>query len=355
MSLDVTGWSPNADKKVFLAHHDLQMTYFNGPGKASFSDLWEGLKGCIRKSGNNITIELSDGMVQGWTGRLDCGKHAKVILYCMYELKGKNIIGKETGVIFMVQIADAVVAFLFSKDQSKTEHAHLIGVLANEITNTYSRLGLEVATEKTIISTNSFHFLNRLYAEGSEVLLPFRTLMKISQDPFRTVVSFNTDVEEATSSARGAIAKGACSVLAYVMYVRSAISSALRYCMKVVTEKALVLSICMFAPCCIGGWGMSAYCDMMTKEKTENYRSMNNLIHRIVTVDFESGEKQRSAVDSLLEVICFPEYREPSVWGFMSAPRSVCNEGVTDLSGLMRRLIMKGSSALTQMRPYALR
>ncbi len=104
-------------------------------------------------------------------------------------------------------------------------------------------MGLKAASDKTIISTHQFHFLNRHFAEGSEILLPIRTLMKIGRDPFVFIVSFQASLDKISCTCRGAVAKGADPILVYAMYLREAFTVVFRYDSKIMEDAAILTTL----------------------------------------------------------------------------------------------------------------
>jgi Mononegavirales RNA dependent RNA polymerase len=115
-------------------------------------------------------------------------------------------------------IDDALISFRFSLDMSSAARVSLAHTLCETVTRAYGRLGLTVAPDKTLVSMHVFHFLNRFFAEGSEIMLPLRTIMKVGADPFALIRSFRGQIDELSSTVRRAVAKGADPTLLYCLY-----------------------------------------------------------------------------------------------------------------------------------------
>jgi hypothetical protein len=92
--------------------------------------------------------------------------------------------------------------------------AELTHTMCDTVSDAYAKLG----PDKALVSTHIFHFLNRFFDEGSELMLPLRTMMKIGSDPFALIRSFRGQIDEIRSTVRGAVSKGADPTLLYVIY-----------------------------------------------------------------------------------------------------------------------------------------
>jgi hypothetical protein len=95
--------------------------------------------------------------------------------------------------------------------QGPQEKAALINSLCDEVIRLYASLGLKIAEDKTLTSTHLFHFLNRMYAEGSKIVMPFRTITKISPNLICLINTFAGQIEELGSSSQGAAVGKICS------------------------------------------------------------------------------------------------------------------------------------------------
>ncbi len=93
----------------------------------------------------------------------------------------------------------------------------------------YGSLGLKIAAEdKTLTSVILFHFLNQMYAEGNEIVMPIRTITKVTAVPFRLIKTFVVQIEELDSSVRGTIGKRSNPILTYALYVKYCVDAAIR-------------------------------------------------------------------------------------------------------------------------------
>ena len=339
MSLDITGWSLEAVRELFLRHHDIILSYFQAKEGTQFSTLWEHLIIAIRKKGLNACTDFMDGMIQGWCSKFDCLLHMHLLLWITFDLRFVGLITRDMGYTGLVLIDDAVLAYVFAKMQSRAEKCALAAALCEHVKKKYTSLGLKIAADKTIISTYQFHFLSCHYAEGSEIPLPLRTMMKVDIDPFRLIVSFASYVEELGSTTRGAIAKGTDPIVMYINYLRRCIGCAFRYDFRVASTESIELAIIMFAPGYLGGWSMAAYCDMLMKEKTDALRPVNVLLQKAARYASGKGKAVWAALERVINGLYFREMREPNVWAFMAAPRAVSVKGIADPTGPLRHAV----------------
>ena len=110
-----------------------------------------------------MVADFVGGMIHEWTGRLDCTLHMRLLLWLTHDLRAVGLITSHMGYQGMVLINDGVLSYTFSKRQSADTRATLAGELCKAVIERYKRLRLKVAIHQ-------FHFLNRHFAEGSEIL-----------------------------------------------------------------------------------------------------------------------------------------------------------------------------------------
>jgi hypothetical protein len=291
MSLDVTGWSPWASRNFFFAYHDEMIKYLKKQFDLLMSVLWNAVKISIRKGGAKFLREFIEGMVQGWTGGLDSILHMHVLIWITDLLKREAQVASTMGYAGACVIDDALISFRFSLDMSRSARASLAQTMCDTVSRAYSRLGLTVAPDKMLVSTHVFHFLNRFFTEGSEIMLLMRTIMKVGADPFALIQSFRGQIDELGSTVRGAVAKGADPSLLYCMYAVECCRVAFRYDRSIAKEPGPILAVVMVTPSCLGGWGMMTFIDMCIKEKADIYRPVNTIVQGMVQ-HVQSGHRQ---------------------------------------------------------------
>ena len=131
------------------------------------------------------------------------------------KLRADGILTQHEGYKGKVMIDDAIFCFFFSPKATKQDKERKCKLVEDAIDRVYASLGLTIAKNKTIISSQMF--LIKLISQGAEVTKPLRTLMKICTSIDRMIVTFQDQIQDANGSARGPIEKGADPVLAYVM------------------------------------------------------------------------------------------------------------------------------------------
>ena len=337
ISVDVKGWSPGAKREFFLSHHDLIMGYTQADHGISFKMVWENLRFVCRRDGLNVDMFIDEGMVQGWTGRYDCILHSHLLLYVTAKLRKRGILSTGEGYKGKVMIDDALFCFFFSSKSTKEDKEKKCLLIEDAITEAYADVGLVIAKDKTIISTLNFTFLNRFFSGGAEVVKPIRTMMKLSTSADRMITTFQGQVQDITGSIRGAIEKGADPMVMYVMALRLIVSYALQWDSSISKSNIISLIPQMIAPSYMGGWGVPAFIDFITKEKTDPMRVINMYIQGLVEVD-ETAECYEE-VKKVVGAIYLAKFRNPNVYAFMSNPTIPAYQGVDDPTSSLRRIL----------------
>ena len=339
ISTDISGWSPKADREFFLRHHNMLLEYTTKEGTFNFTNAFEGLKFVSRRGNSRIIMEILQGMVQGWTGRCDCLLHAHILYYVAWRLREEEYMAKGERFQGRVQIDDSLFAFLFKMLQMIHQDQDHCQEVFDEVVRVYDELGLIVATDKTIVSTILYTFLNRFFAEGSEVAKPLRTMMKIGPNPDVVINTFHGQVQEIVGTARGSLEKGSDPLVVYVFALRKTLETAMKWDNTVLSMPGLHLAVTLLAPTSMGGWGFPAYIDFCTKEKTDPMRPVNVLVHKVATEN-----RDPSAVEGIKRVISAlycGGFRVPNVWSLLSAPQVPTFEGILDCSGHLRAVVRR--------------
>ena len=315
------------------------LSYTTKEGKFDFTAAFKDLKFVSRRGVTRIIMAFIQGMVQGWTGRCDCVLHAHILYYVAWRLRERTFMGGTARFIGKVQIDDSLFTFVFKMMQMLHQNQDHCLEVYEEMVKVYEELGLVVGKDKTIVSTIIFTFLNRFFAEGSEVAKPLRTMMKIGPNPDVVIDTFHGQVQEIVGTARGSLEKGADPVVVYVVALRKVLETAAKWDNQVLDMHGLYLAVTLLAPTSMGGWSFPAYIDFCIKEKTDPMRPVNVLVHKVATED-----KSEKTVDTIKQVIgalyCGP-FRMPNVWSLLSAPQVATFEGILDCSGHLRSIVRK--------------
>jgi hypothetical protein len=212
-----------------LAHHDMMLSMTNVPAGYTFRKLWKQLHIGSNKRGIRYCFLSETGDFQGWAGTCNSLLHAILIEYSINRLKGKGIISKFILVLPAANIDDAAYVFQFPARTTDTEAGKVAKVLYRELVGIYLELGFEIAITKTVVATNKGTFLNIDFVDGVVVPLPTKTAMRLFWSVDKRFAETPDLIEELFNTCRGAIAKGACPVTAYVLAVLQTLRHAYKY------------------------------------------------------------------------------------------------------------------------------
>jgi hypothetical protein len=136
-----------------------------------------------------------------------------------------------------------------------------------------------------------------MYAEGSEIVMPFRTITMIAPNPFCLINTFAGQIEELGSLSRGAIVKGTDPVLVYAIYIRGCFDLAIRFDSKICSDTTPHTTVLMLSPKFLGRLELSgcAY----QRVCTDALRPVNTVIHRVAQMYPTSQFDYRKMPDAL--------------------------------------------------------
>jgi hypothetical protein len=133
----------------------------------------------------------------------------------------------------------------------------------------YLELGFEIAIAKTVVATNKGTFLNIDFVNGVVVPLPTKTAMRLFWSVDKKFAETPNLIEELFNTCRGAIAKGACPVTAYVISVLQTLRHAYKYTPETKDLTVVELAVSFFATKSTGGWGVPSLSQILSKEGTD--------------------------------------------------------------------------------------
>jgi hypothetical protein len=290
ISIDITKFYPRLNRGFMLAHHDMMLSMTNVLAGYTFPKLWKQLHVGINKCGIQYCFLLETGMptydvvtdgycsvlckdpfnlardFQGWAGTCNSLLHVNLIEYTINQLKGKSIISQYTLVLPAANIDDAAFVFQFPAGTTDTEAGKVVKVLYKELVGIYHELGFEIAVAKTVVATNKGTFLNIDFVNGVVVPLPTKTAMRLFWSVDKKFAETPDLIEELFNTCRGAIAKGACPVTAYVLSVLQTLRHAYKYTPETEDLTVVELPASFFATKATGGWGVPSLSQILSKE-----------------------------------------------------------------------------------------
>ena len=218
VSLDVKGWSPNMDRehafRVFdVIMHAVEKVEGYSP---DFRPAYKDLELLLSRRGTYKSQYIPTGMIEGWTGTCDTIMHTLMTSYCIRQAKDLGLVPRGATGTSMAMIDDAVIVVNLPSDVADEERQRLAQVFMDLVRSTYRSLGFIVEASKTICSSRVATYLNRVYACGSEVIVPAKTFAKIAAE-HRLRFSGHLNRSSAIwAGARGACGRGADPVVTYV-------------------------------------------------------------------------------------------------------------------------------------------
>ncbi len=175
-------------------------------------------------------------------------------------------------------IDDAAHVFQFPARTTDTEAGKVAKVLYGELVGIYLELGFEIAITKTVVATNKGTFLNIDFVDGVVVPLPTKTAMRLFWSVDKRFAETPDLIEELFNTCRGAIAKGACPVTAYVLAVLQTLCHAYKYTPETKDLTVVKLAVSFLTTKATGGWGVPSLSQVLSKEGTDPMTNCVSLV-----------------------------------------------------------------------------
>jgi peptidase E len=85
---------------------------------------------------------------------------------------------------------------------------------------------------------------------------------------------------------------------------------------------------------------MMSFIDMCIKEKSDNYRPLNCVIHQMVS-HVQNGHPAGARREALrfIQAIYFQDFKQTSVWSLLTSPHVVAVAGVPEIEGSLEKLL----------------
>ncbi len=212
ISLDVSGWSPNAMRETMFEHHHYVLRTCAIGQAYDITELWSRIKLLISKRGVFHEALGNKGMFQGFTGTMDTVFHVHMLYFCVYEAKRKHILSKSEAARAAALIDDAIISVPLDISRILVDAQQTADVFLDHVRDTYKQLGFILDISKTLYSTDKCVFLNRIYDGKSEVLTAMMVFSKISHEHRRRYVGSD---EHVSSTGRCAVSRGADPIITY--------------------------------------------------------------------------------------------------------------------------------------------
>ncbi|APG78067.1 RNA-dependent RNA polymerase [Beihai sesarmid crab virus 4] len=266
MSLDVSGWSPNASRRHMLAHHKYITELSDIPNGYNVNKMWSTIQLYVNKRGNFLKKSAPSGMFQGFTGTLDTTLHQHMAYFAIRKCKDLGVLRPDEAAAAACLIDDGVLSVTLSMKRNEIDKQKTIKLFCETITRIYATIGYKIDPVKTICSTNKFTFLNRFYADGNEVVTPMKVFSKIDREFDRKFASLRENLSTYFGSAFSAVVKGCDPVLAYCQAVKFSLILAGKTSNRFLHWSAIRRLIMFHAPATVGGLSCPTFVDWCTPE-----------------------------------------------------------------------------------------
>ncbi len=239
------------------------------------------------------------------------------------------------------KIDDAAYVFQFPAGTTDTEAGKVAKVLNGGLVGIYLEMGFEIAIAKTVVAANKGTFLNIDFINGVVVPLPTKTAMRLFWSIDKRFAETPDLIEELFNTCRGAIAKGACPVTAYVLAVLQTLRHAYKYTPETKDLTVVELAVSFLATKATGGWGVHSLSQVLSKEGTDPMTNCVSLASSFALLTQRvdgSIVHERAATAMAIYCAVFPtKFKRVSFWGSVCTPRSVHIKGVCDPHAPVRR------------------
>lgn len=271
MSLDVSGWSPNANRKYMFEHIRYVLGLTEGGNDIDYEHYWNTFKILIHKRGSYVAAPGDSGMYQGFTGTLDTALHQHMLFFAVRMAKEAGILTRNEAAYGMCLIDDGVIAIDMDKMRSKKEVEETSKRFAEHVISVYSLLGFKIDGVKTLVSNTKYVYLNRFFADGSEVLMPTKVLCKMDRELNRKFSTIREQIQSVFGSGCSAVIKGADPILTYYMAITRSMQLLAMTHRPVMALSADTLYTLCLAPRNVGGLNIPSIHEWISGSITDHY------------------------------------------------------------------------------------
>jgi hypothetical protein len=340
ISNDITGWSPQGDRKAWSEHHDYVVQTTKAPKYLRLERIWLNMHACLSKRGLVAVKDLPKGLFQGWTATLDSLMNVRISLFCVRKAKRAGYLFKNEAATTAGLIDDAVQAVEMASGSSK-EHAQKAANAHFETTKeTWSGLAAELDTVKTIYSSSKFIYLNRFFCEGSEVITPLKIYARADRELKRRFATVFDQFDTILGSFRSASDRGACPLACYISAVIRCFDLAAQTSATILNKCTVKLINAAFAPRGLGGWGIPHVCSWLTQESPDPLVSYITTMSAFYEVVVDLLVKQK--VSDMLHSTISQELVKMDIMQLLACPRSVVAKGVSNATGALLKKLKEG-------------
>ncbi|APG78069.1 RNA-dependent RNA polymerase [Hubei qinvirus-like virus 1] len=333
ISNDVSGWSPQGDRKAWAEHHDYVVHTSDCPEGFNLLKIWSGISSVLSRRGFLAVEKLQTGLFQGWTGTCDTTLNIHASLFCVRAGKRAGYLDEEDVATTAGLIDDAMQGLEF-KEGTTVERAQNAADRHFETTcRMWKGLAAEIDQVKTLYSSIKVIFLNRLYCEGAEVLTPMKVYARVDRELTRRFSTVYEQVDTILGGFRSASERGADPMVCYIMAIYRSLDLIIQSSRGCIHGNLDVMEIvnAAFAPRGLGGWGLPHMTGWLTQESQDKLTAYLGVIFSLNEYMMESGTVTR--LSSYIYKTLNQTLAEATVEGILDSPRDVRVGSLVGLSG----------------------
>jgi hypothetical protein len=331
LSLDITGWSPNAPREREMEFCDMLADFFVIPHRLKLSEVFKDPLIISHRRGYHRSWVAKDGSVQGFFGGSDSIMHSLMIRWAFRRAKEDGHIRRSAHIHSMAMIDD-MIARVEGIQATPSEVAEIIS-------SRYSQLGYTVDMVKSLASETKGVFLNRLYSNGREVITASKIFCKIDREWNRRLIDCWSIADSILGSAASACDRGAPVAAAYVNAFAMILEQFLTMGLKWTGTGTQLSAYAAWLPRVLGGWGCPNVVQWMTRESAFSIESGLSSICTIVRTLQQANDRSCADIYSLLDDVSKCSLEKRTSRAVIDNPLGVERSDIVDPSSVSKSLL----------------
>lgn len=280
ISGDISGWSNKYPRRVFYEHLKLCLSYTDRPESENIIRAWDRIHLVMNKREKLKIQHMPTANFQGFPGRHDSILHAQLAVYWIIKARSEGKLPNDIRIWNLVLIDDMVAAITSKKDLPDDT----LATIKQYSSDVYRALGFEMDHVKTILSFDTFIYLNRVFCDNSEVYTCMKTFAKIGPEYTRILTNVFEKVDSIAGVSRAAIINGNDPKFTYCTYLLIALKQIKRVCNEVREIRAAQAAVYALCPRSEGGWGLVDCHSLCCSENRDKTSEFNHMIWQFLQV-----------------------------------------------------------------------
>jgi hypothetical protein len=345
ISLDIKGWSQNADREHHNTFLDGLVDFFDAPGGTSVRTILEKTTMINSRRGYHSVWSAKDGTFQGFTGTGDSIMHSLIAQWAFVRAREKGHFPAKSRCAKVTLIDD----ILMRLNGASTSTAAAFRAIATE----YMSLGYTPEAVKTLAATKKGHFLNRLYHAGFEVVTASKIFARANREYTSKFAGVWSIVDSCFSSHLGAADRGHHAIGAYTSAVWRAltvVSAAGLHSSKMTADYQLVA---VWMPRGLRCHGFPNFTQWATRECADSTTSGVATPVVLARIFGPTQPEVSSSIMSLVHGYSSQELAKRSAKAWITDPMSLRAEGLIDPGLISNRLCKEGMKGLARSEVFS--